>query len=296
MNLATTVVLPAQREGNLLRLAISSIKRQTYAAWKMLVVLDDADEVTREVAKASSYRDERISVIETRHNNLGEVLSQATMGIKTEFITRMDADDYSHPNRLLVQISHMRQNPNTVISGSNVRFIDEAGVPFGHSNNRTAHVDICKELRNGRGGALFHPSTTIRTEALEGCGGYNGRFPRGEDLDLFLRLSEIGHLSNIKSRLLDFRKHRNSSTASEDLRTAKLRRLAIVSEHYARSNTSPPTPNTIMALRSFTAAEEDRSRLLTAIRQGYGPAVLKYAIRTAAHLTTNTAPSKSCEQ
>ena len=46
-----------------------------------------------------------------------------------------------------------------------------------------------------------------RRSALSAVGGYRAEFPHVEDLDLFLRLGEVGRLANLPEVLLDYRVH-----------------------------------------------------------------------------------------
>jgi hypothetical protein len=72
--------------------------------------------------------------------------------------------------------------------------------------SRTAfltHEEIDAQHLLGRV-AIMHPTTMIRRSALEAVGYYR-EFQIGEDLDLWLRLAEIGRLANLEQVLLKYR-------------------------------------------------------------------------------------------
>jgi hypothetical protein len=50
----------------------------------------------------------------------------------------------------------------------------------------------------------------MRRSALDRVGGYRAEFNIVEDLDLFLRLAEVGRLANLPDRLLRYRQHLKS--------------------------------------------------------------------------------------
>ena len=59
---------------------------------------------------------------------------------------------------------------------------------------------------------LHHPCTMARREALLQAGGYDESMVASVDLDLWLRLGEIGKLANLPEVLLHYRLHPRSVT------------------------------------------------------------------------------------
>ena len=51
------------------------------------------------------------------------------------------------------------------------------------------------------------PSTMMRRQAVVEVGGFREPFRMGEDLDLFLRLVEVGRFANLSTVLLHYRRH-----------------------------------------------------------------------------------------
>jgi hypothetical protein len=71
------------------------------------------------------------------------------------------------------------------------------------------HADI--DAENLRGGqVLHHPAVSIRKTALQKVGAYREGFRHAEDLDLFLRLAEVGRVANLPDVLLSYRQHLDS--------------------------------------------------------------------------------------
>ena len=57
---------------------------------------------------------------------------------------------------------------------------------------------------------MTHPVVMFRRRAFLQIGGYNEQFETGSDLDLFLRLSEVGIVENLPDILLSWRQHPSS--------------------------------------------------------------------------------------
>lgn len=219
-----TVLLPAHAEGRLLKKSVRSIQNQTFISWQMLLLLDSPTRKTESIAQSMANADSRISILRFDYRNLGRVLFEATETLCSEFVARMDGDDIAHPTRFEHQVAHMLNDSDVVALGSNVRLIDKHGLVFGQSDVPLNHESIMDGLLRGHGSAIVHPTAIFRREALMECGSYSPRLRKGEDLDLFLRLSDFGRLSNLSETLLDFRKHAQSSTHGENRREALVRR------------------------------------------------------------------------
>jgi hypothetical protein len=57
---------------------------------------------------------------------------------------------------------------------------------------------------------LCHPLTMMRRDAVERVGGYGTDLPAAEDLDLWLKLGEIGEVACLSDVLLEYRMHNHS--------------------------------------------------------------------------------------
>jgi GT2 family glycosyltransferase len=97
------------------------------------------------------------------------------------------------------------------------------------------HRSIENELLDG-GWPLLQPAVTMRREAVEDVGGYDERFEQNQDHDLFLKLAEVGRLSNLSSTVLKYRRHSEQATAQQSGRNfaAKYRKAKIRREAYLR--------------------------------------------------------------
>lgn len=239
---SVTIVLPAHHEGALLNQALRSATSQTFRNWELRLFLDNADEKTTHIAESWAATDSRIQINRVFFGSCGRTLAVATEGIQSDFIVRMDADDVSQSGRIHAQIAFMRENYNVVVAGSNARFIDAEGQPFGFSRQAVHHQHILNELLSGRGSAIYQPSAIVRTEAFHAAGGYSGGYHTGEDLDLFLRLSQIGQLANDPEVLLDFRRHLHSVTFGELEAQAVSRRRETIESFVAKSGYKGPLP------------------------------------------------------
>ncbi len=74
--------------------------------------------------------------------------------------------------------------------------------------------------------AICHPAAMIRRTAMEKVGGYDTRFKTSQDLDLWLRLGEVGKLANVSAPVLQFRLHESSVSETKREQQRQMGKLA----------------------------------------------------------------------
>ncbi|MBK8267409.1 MAG: glycosyltransferase [Planctomycetes bacterium] len=152
-------------------------------------------------------RDRRIRLISRPNTGIVGALNDGLAISRGTFIARMDSDDISLPNRFAQQETFLRLHPEHVLVGSRVLIVDPDGDILREMGDAFSHEEIETGLLARQGQLVYHPSVMFRADAVQSVGGYRSEFPHVEDLDLFLRLSEIGKLANIREPLLMYREH-----------------------------------------------------------------------------------------
>jgi hypothetical protein len=130
---------------------------------------------------------------------------------RTEFIARMDDDDLSHPTRLEEQVAYLQTHPEVGLLGTQIERMGTRRIGSA-SVLAVDHETICKDIRRGIN-QMYHPTIMCRTSILRQIGGYWTE-RRGEEWDMFLRMSEHTRLANLDRVLLSYRIHAGSLTGS----------------------------------------------------------------------------------
>lgn len=193
MKPGVSVLMPFRDAAATIGPAVRSVLGQEGVDLELLAVDDQS--VDDSADQVASFRDPRIRLIPNEGPaGIVGALETARRHARAPILARMDADDLSHPHRLLVQIKRLNEANDSSVVSCGVEILDSQGPGMdrhvGWVNALQGHQDIS----NGRfvECPMVHPSVVMRAEALERVGGYR-EVPWAEDHDLWLRMLEAGH-------------------------------------------------------------------------------------------------------
>lgn len=197
-----TVLLPVRDQAASLRSAMQSILEQQWHDLQLLVLDDGSLDGSGEIAAA--VQDPRVVVYRGEQSvGLPAVLNKGLGLSDSEYIARMDADDWSHPRRLSAQIDYLDSRRDVAACGTAVKVVMSDG---SHHIRRypTTHAAIRARLLFEN--ALAHPATLLRRTALERLDvPYDPAYPKSQDYDLWERLSRVCKLANLRKPYLAYR-------------------------------------------------------------------------------------------
>ncbi len=195
-NPMVSVLLPVWNAEDTLRDAVSSILRQNYASFNLIVIDDGSTDGTGAVLER--LRETAPRLVTVRHPRNRGIVAALESGLSVssgKYIARMDADDVSLPDRLRLQAAYLDRHAQVGVVSSLVEFGGDDSRHAGYAG----YVDWINSLVTPEQIALnrfvespiAHPSVMFRRELIERHGGYrDGSFP--EDYDLWLRWLEAG--------------------------------------------------------------------------------------------------------
>ncbi len=202
-----SVLLPVYNAERYIAQAVESVLGQTLEDFEFLIIDDGSTDGTLEILRRYERRDSRIRLWSRPNEGLAETLNELIDASSGEFLARMDADDVSRPGRFARQVAYLRGHPETVLVGSRIRLIDLDGDPLCEWCTEEEHEALEGVfLRGKRHTTIAHPSIMMRREAVLKVGKYRD-LRLLEEVDLYLRLGEIGRLANLPEVLLEYRIH-----------------------------------------------------------------------------------------
>lgn len=195
--------------GDFLVPAVQSVLGQVFRDFEFIVVDDGSTDDSASVLEG--FHDSRIRVIRQENRGIAAALNRAIGLAQGEYIARQDADDISLPDRFAAQVRFLDEHPSVAVLGTAALLVDSQGRPFSRFATYVRHERLVKELQRGFC-PLMHGSVMLRREAVVEAGGYDPRFERIQDVELWLRMSARYRLANLRDTLYLLRKHDGSIT------------------------------------------------------------------------------------
>jgi glycosyltransferase involved in cell wall biosynthesis len=221
-----SVVMPVHNAAPFLNESINSILNQRFSRFEFVILDDASSDGSKQILRDWQKRDTRIRVFEVEKklglsgsSNL--VVSKAVAPL----IARMDADDISHPDRLLKQWNVMQKQRDIVAVGPLCDGIDAHG-EFTRPRDRWRLVRRSSYIPFPHGSAMF------RRETFDAVGGYQEHFAGGEDQDIFFRMRQHGRVVTLSDVLYRFRYHSFNSSLQSGERGVK----AVIDRHSSNGN------------------------------------------------------------
>lgn len=195
-----------------LRTAMDSILGQTYCDFQFLIVDDASTDDTRETIR--SYNDSRIQLLPLEQN-VGQTAA-LNIGLRrasTQWIARMDADDYASPNRLEEQVRALDEDDFLACVGTFAWTFRHD--PLVVDRIITPPADYLGIKRASLSElALIHGCIVVSREALLDIGAYDERYRYCADVEMFDRLLAKYRASNVPVPLMGLRYHEHQGSLS----------------------------------------------------------------------------------
>ena len=207
-----SVVMSIYNGERYLSLAIESILKQTFKDFEFIIVDDGSTDRSLEIIRKYEKKDSRIRVLVQENQGLAAALNNGIAMARGEYIARMDDDDISLPNRLELQYNFMESHPEIVASSGKFIIINKWGDAYMEMPLEVNSSVIDSNHINYGKTSMCHPASIIRKTAWEVVGGYSPDIRYAQDLDLWLKLGEIGSLTNLQEPLIRYRLHNNAAS------------------------------------------------------------------------------------
>ena len=184
--------------------ALESLEHQSYKDFKIILCEDGSKDNTLEIAKDYAAKHSNVVLLVNEKNmGLNYTLNRCLECADTEYVARMDGDDYSLPKRFEKEVAFLDANLDyAIVSTAMIRF------------NESGDFMVDKPIENPtkkdfiRGCPISHPACMVRTKAMKEVGGYtvDKHLLRMEDYHLWVKLYAAGYKAhNITEPLYRFR-------------------------------------------------------------------------------------------
>jgi len=205
MSPAVSIVMPVFNGERFLRDAVESVLAESFRDLELVVLDDGSTDATPEILTEYASEDSRVRIHREEGETLAQTLNRCVGHCSAPLLARLDADDVSIPGRLEDQVGFMEANPQVALLGGQAELIDEDGEAFGIAEYPTGDADLRRALQTIN--PFVHSAIVMRRSAFDAAGGYRASLPHAEDLDLWLRIAELGGLANLPGPVVRYRIH-----------------------------------------------------------------------------------------
>jgi len=203
VDLVSVLMSVYKTDVELLDRAVKSILNQTYNELEFIIIDDGADRDC--LYYLERIKDPRVLLIHNSSNvGLAASLNRGIDIAKGKYIARMDADDYSFPDRIYEQVRYMNQHIDVDVLACISMDVKEGkltggiGGAYVHFNNEDMQIELSLAPKT-----FPHPTVMFRASFLNDNNiRYDETFMRSQDYDMWARCSVCGKLDSLQRVLL----------------------------------------------------------------------------------------------
>ena len=212
------VLLPTYNAAPYIRDCINSILNQTFKDFDLYIYDDFSTDDTEEII--DGYDDERIFYIKNNENlGIARTLNKGLDDILPyyKYVARMDADDWSFPERFEKQLKMFDEDKDLIMCGTQGYWLSNLdGNPRVNwkypVNYKALKLSLLFSGSFGHSSVMFNSEFLIKNKIR-----YNASFKTCEDWELWSRILDLGKAINspeflMKYRILRFSNHRDPKT------------------------------------------------------------------------------------
>lgn len=134
-----SIIIPAYNAEKYIKDTITSVIKQTYTKWEMVIVDDASNDNTNKIINKYQQKDKRIKMINLLNNQgVANARNIAIQNAKGRYIAFLDADDAWEKEKLEKQIDFMKQN-QFAFTYHDYKLLDL-------SNNKEKIISVPKQL------------------------------------------------------------------------------------------------------------------------------------------------------
>lgn len=209
------VIVPAYGLAHLVGEALLSLQRQSLPDWECVVVDDGSpDDVGSTIAPFLT--DPRIRFLATENHGVSAARNRAIRETASPLVALLDGDDLFRPDYLEIMVPLLEADPSIRFATSNSQIFGAvARERLFFSANRAVEHGLCGTLADVLDRKFgVHICTTFRRADFDAVGGFDETMTQSEDLDLWVRLLQLGGEARYVDRVLsDYRVRAGSGSS-----------------------------------------------------------------------------------
>ncbi|MEK8020758.1 MAG: glycosyltransferase, partial [Candidatus Parabeggiatoa sp.] len=221
-----SLYMPAYNAASYIKEAVDSALNQSYSDLEICIVDDGSTDNTSQILMDNYPDHPKVSWIRQPHGGIGKASNLAVRMSKGMYIGQLDADDFLEPDAVETLVKFLDTHDVACVYGRHTQ-IDKAGKVI-EANPETPAFSREQMMQGMIVSAfrLFRKRDWMRTE------GFDESLSSAVDYDMFMKLSEIGHIHPINQIMYTYRWHDNN--VSQHVAQKSQNALSVVNKALSR--------------------------------------------------------------
>jgi glycosyltransferase involved in cell wall biosynthesis len=212
-----SVIMPIYNGQPFVREAVGSVLAQTHRDLELVTVDDGSTDDTLSVLQEFAAADSRVRVVSQPNGGIAAARNRALQEARAEWVVNLDHDDVMLPNRIERQLAFIGMHPDVKVFSCRAYYVNAEGRIFGKTKCEpiTTRAAFERYFATNQPIGINQSAAALHRPTILEVGGYRSQFDAVEDLDLWNRVAERGHVVLQQDELLmKYRIHGSSVTAS----------------------------------------------------------------------------------
>jgi len=194
--------------------AINSLLAQTLRDFEIVIAVSGKTDFAKKIAKRSgkirlfAFQQKAIPQSRPASERIRGVVAARNLCLRHaggKYIAFADADDFSLPNRLKIQLRFLEAHPDVGLVGTTLDIIDADGKHIGYLGAFESDSAIRNNMLHFP--CVFQPTVMTYLALVKKAGGYRAG-ELSEDYDLWVRMAPFVKFHNLQRPLIKYRMHR----------------------------------------------------------------------------------------
>jgi len=181
------VISPYYNREQFVKRTMESLIDQTYSDFQAIFVDDGSTDRTFETME--KFASGRVTCRTQQNTGFTNTMINTIAETDSEFIAVQGSGDVSHPRRLEKQVGLLESDPDVVLIGCHRRAVSEVNGEIRHIRPQLEADQLAQVMAEN---PFSQGEIVMRRAAYEKAGGYRAFFKFRQDLDLWLRMANIG--------------------------------------------------------------------------------------------------------
>jgi len=221
-----SVIIPAYNHELYVGETLQSVVGQTYPNIEIIIINDGSTDKTGEIIKSYLYKNRHLNInfFEKDNEGISKTLNKGLSMANGEYIAVIASDDLWHSQKIEKQVCLMENNKNIGLVFSDATFIEKDKLTNKYTNykpfipklfkNNIQNTNIYETLLKGN----IIPALTVmvRKKCFDDVGVFDENL-RGEDHDMWLRITQKYPVGFIDEPLAYYRMHSSNASKKDTL-------------------------------------------------------------------------------